>query len=221
LARGLMWILQYPFKLRAFLFSVVNYKAIYQSVVEKAKQEGRSKGTGVYYEAHHIVPECLGGGGRVTQWKTHSNIVLLTGKEHFICHRLLCKIYPDNLKLAHAFWGMCNQHRNYQDRYVASPRAYEEARSMHSKILAQSMKGHTLNSGRKQSEEHIRKRMKFVKNIVRSEEYRRKISEANCKRVLDTRTNTTYQSLSAAAKALNCSVANISYYLKKGLYIRI
>lgn len=221
LARGLMWILQYPFKLRAFLFSIVNYKIVYQNIIDKAKQEGRSKGDGIYYEAHHIIPECLGGDGRVTQWKTHSNIVLLTGKEHFICHRLLCRIYPNNVKLAHALWGMCNQRRSYQDRYVASARAYEEAKSIHSKALAQSMKGHTLNSGRKQSEEHIKKRMKYVKNIVRSEEYRNKISKANSKCVVDTRTNIIYESLSAAAMALNCSVANISYHLKKGLYIRI
>jgi len=221
LARGLMWVLQYPFKLRAFLFNKVNYERIYKAIINKAKQENRVKGTKVYYEAHHIIPECLGGTGRVSQWKTHPNIILLTGKEHFLCHRLLYRMYPNNAKIAHAFWGMCNQHRNYQKRYVPSSRAYEEARIAHSNVLAEAMKGHTLNVGRKQSEEHIKKRMKYAKGRVRTSEHKHKLSKANSKCIKDTKTNTTYESLTAAAIALNCSVANVSYHLKKGLYVLI
>ena len=44
-------------------------------------------------EVHHIVPKCLGGSNK------KENLVELTAREHFICHRLLCEIYPKNKKL--------------------------------------------------------------------------------------------------------------------------
>lgn len=199
----------------------MNYERIYYAIIEKAKKANRVKGVDVYYEAHHIIPECLGGSGRVSQWKNHPNIILLTGKEHFICHRLLCKIHPENRKLAHAFWGMCNQSRNYQERYVPSLKAYEEAKNLHAIAMSQSMKGHTLNQGRKQSEEHVRNRMKSGKNRVCSNEQKYKISKANSKCIKNIKTNVVYKSLSEAASEQNCSVANISYHLRKGLYIII
>ena len=113
---------------------------------------------------------------------------------------------------------MCNQRRNYQNRYVPSPRAYEEAKSMHAGVLAHSMKGHKINLGKKQSEEHISKRINKNEKFIRSDEYKLKISKANSKRIKDTRTNIVYESVSLAAAALNCSPSNISYHLKKGLY---
>ena len=77
----------------------MNYQRIYDQIIEQAKSEKREKGKGVYYEAHHIVPKCMGGLGKTTQWSFHPNIILLKAKEHFICHRILCLLYPDNDKL--------------------------------------------------------------------------------------------------------------------------
>lgn len=42
----------------------------------------RQKKKGIYYESHHIIPKSMGG----------KEEVLLTAKEHFICHLLLCKM---------------------------------------------------------------------------------------------------------------------------------
>jgi hypothetical protein len=39
------------------------------------------------------------------------NKVHLTAEEHFIAHQLLCKIYPDNFKLAWALSAMCGANR--------------------------------------------------------------------------------------------------------------
>lgn len=39
-----------------------------------------------YTEKHHIIPKSLGGDN------SKENIVRLTAKEHFVCHRLLCKM---------------------------------------------------------------------------------------------------------------------------------
>ena len=57
-----------------------------------------------------IIPRCLGGDN------SSKNIVLLTFREHFICHHLLCKIYPQNDKIIYAFssmirWSKTNDQR--------------------------------------------------------------------------------------------------------------
>ena len=70
----------------------------------------------------------MGGEGKCSEWKKHPNIVLLTAREHFICHWLLTRIYPKNNKLAHAFWFMCTQKAPNQERlYVPSSKTYAEA----------------------------------------------------------------------------------------------
>ena len=84
----------------------MNYGKIYTNIIEKAKLEARAKSKETYYEAHHIVPKCLGGEGLYYEWKWHPNLVLLTPKEHYICHRLLCEMYPNDKKILRAFTGM-------------------------------------------------------------------------------------------------------------------
>lgn len=106
----------------------MNYQRIYDQIIEKARKEARIKGTDIYYEAHHIVPKCIGGDGHESQWRFHPNIVLLTAKEHFICHRLLIKIYPESRSLRYAFRAMCILESGNQGRVKPSSQAYIEAR---------------------------------------------------------------------------------------------
>ena len=108
----------------------MDYQKIYDNICTNAKTQNRVKHSGIYYEAHHIIPKCLGGEGKVTQYKTHPNIVLLTTKEHFVVHRLLTKVYPNSKPLRMAWWAMCNQQAPNQERiYKPSGRVYEEARN--------------------------------------------------------------------------------------------
>jgi hypothetical protein len=116
----------------------MNYKKIYDQICERAKIESdiriqnrklwkSSKGSnGIYYESHHIIPLCLGGNGKAFQWK-HPNIVLLTAREHFICHWLLHRLNPNSISLLYAFDKMCvfspTQSNN---RYVPSSRVISE-----------------------------------------------------------------------------------------------
>lgn len=95
-------------------------KKIYESIIEKANSENREKGNGIYYESHHIVPKCLGGSD------TKDNKVLLTAKEHFVCHKLLTRIYPDSNGIRFSFFLMCQSSDN-QERYQISSRDYEYA----------------------------------------------------------------------------------------------
>jgi hypothetical protein len=76
----------------------MNYKDIYQKIINNAKIKNNIKEK--YYEIHHIIPKCLGGNNEP------NNLVNLTLKEHYICHKLLCYIYPENKSLAHAYWMM-------------------------------------------------------------------------------------------------------------------
>jgi hypothetical protein len=96
----------------------MNYKRIYKQIIKKAKHRDLDG----YKERHHIKPKCLGGSNE------GSNLVYLTAKEHFICHRLLCKIYPNNHSLIAALWLMVNAARDYQKRYIPSARIYESLR---------------------------------------------------------------------------------------------
>ncbi len=124
----------------------MNYQRIYDQIIERAKLsiedrvENRklwvkSKGeSGIYYESHHIIPKCLGGTGKAHQWK-HENIAILTAREHFLCHWLLHEIYPENVKLTMAFWGICDfSNKKNQHRYVASSRVYKYLRETNSKV---------------------------------------------------------------------------------------
>ena len=65
----------------------MDYRKIYMSIILRAiaEKEQRlfNKRNGVYYENHHIIPRSLNGSN------LSKNLVLLTGKEHFICHWLL------------------------------------------------------------------------------------------------------------------------------------
>jgi len=101
----------------------MNYEKIYNQITERAKNETRTKCLEIYYETHHIVPKCLGG----TNCK--ENLVLLTAREHFICHWLLVRIYPNNKKLIYSFHAMCNQNKSGK-RYIPSSRVYKEAKEL-------------------------------------------------------------------------------------------
>lgn len=95
----------------------MNYTKIYNQIIERA-QNRKVDG---YVEKHHIVPKCMGG------LDVKENIVKLTAREHFICHRLLCEIYPENTKLWYALWLMVigKNRKNSLNPYILSSRTYE------------------------------------------------------------------------------------------------
>jgi len=68
----------------------------YEKLIEYYKNNMKSG----YCEKHHIVPKCLGGTDEP------QNLVLLPAKAHYIAHLLLCRIYPGNRKILHAFAAM-------------------------------------------------------------------------------------------------------------------
>lgn len=103
----------------------MNHKKIYENIIKKAESENRNKTKdGVLYERHHIIPKSCGG------LNDKTNLVLLTPKEHYICHRLLVFIYENTKhknKMYYAMWCMINGNGN-QNRYSPSSKIYEKLR---------------------------------------------------------------------------------------------
>jgi len=158
----------------------MNYSRIYNQICETAKSQNRVKGSGIYYESHHIIPRCMGGEGFSYQWKTHPNIVLLTAREHFLCHLLLSEIYPENKAIIYALWNMTNGRNKLNqkaDKYIPNARAYELVRKKHMEIVSQprlNYRGYnhpnfgkkaSLQTREKMSQSHIGKKRGHIEKL--------------------------------------------------------
>lgn len=137
----------------------MDYEKIYNKIIDRAKSENREYGNGVYYEKHHIKPQSL----FKELKKDPNNIVLLTAKEHFICHMLLAEIY-DCREMKYAIWRMCND-----STYKVSAKYYEFVKN----LIAQ--ESSRLNKGRKLSQETREKISKANKGRVHSAETKEKM----------------------------------------------
>lgn len=104
------------------VFTIMNYQKIHDSIIERVKTRTL---TG-YKERHHIIPKCMHG------TNDKENLVNLTAREHYIVHKLLCEIYPDNDKLHYALWRMMNpQNKNHGRSYNISSLEYHTRRKIH------------------------------------------------------------------------------------------
>jgi 5-methylcytosine-specific restriction endonuclease McrA len=105
----------------AMLFIDNKYLHLYNKIVERASSREKLNS---YTEKHHIVPRSLGGSNDL------DNLVRLTGREHFIVHRLLVKITSgeDQNKMIFALNSMMNRYNNTMDRYTPNSRVYEHLR---------------------------------------------------------------------------------------------
>ena len=183
----------------------MNHQKIYNNIIVNAKYKNRirlrknQKGY-IYYEKHHILPRCLGGKNDA------ENLVLLTAKEHFVCHKLLTHIFPGNRKIIFAFHRICYS----KNMRIASPRDYEYCRllvsiamsganhPMYHKTHTKKAKEKISNSkiGKKQSKERIQNRIKKC-NLKRDETIKKqskslaghKVSEETRKKISKKLTN--------------------------------
>ena len=102
------------------------YSTWYKNIILNAQLRANSKAAAKlilgYVEAHHIHPKCLGG------VNDKENFVFLTAREHFICHQLLVKIFPQNLKLARPLFFFKND-------IIKNTRKFEHARKRYAELL--------------------------------------------------------------------------------------
>lgn len=98
----------------------MNYKRVYDSICKRGLQVRE----GEYFERHRILPGCMGGK------YVDSNTTMLTAREHYIVHWILCKMYPTNRRLVYAFNSMCRKSVN--QKRVISSFAFAAARKLFS-----------------------------------------------------------------------------------------
>jgi len=163
------------------------YTGTYFRLVEQARSRSKLEG---YREQHHIIPRCLGGSD------DPSNLVALTAREHFICHRLLTKMVGGYARHQMDFALFClmtcrrNRHLSYNSRLFEQARvAANHARSilMKDRPKSEEAKEITRQAALRRvypptgphSEERKRKISQSLKGNQISAETRRKISEAN------------------------------------------
>ena len=74
-----------------------------------------------YTETHHIIPKSLGGSNK------SENLIVLTAREHFVCHLLLSKMVTDEYKykMSKAITMMNTVSGRKQQRYKVSSHIYK------------------------------------------------------------------------------------------------
>lgn len=151
-------------------FAQNKYYKWYFVITNRAKLQMK---TNDYVEKHHIIPKSLGGNN------SKENLVLLTAKEHYICHRLLVKfcIGKSKSKMVYALHRMCNHGK--------TSRVYDIARKLYSEQLKKDWtKERKISHGVLISKKQIgKKHSDYTKNLIRQKAIGRKYSEDTKKKL--------------------------------------
>jgi len=140
----------------------------YFEIIRNALSEDRQKRESVYYESHHIVPECL------LEFGKQSTTVLLTAREHYRVHKILADCFKDHPIYKYKFlWAF---HRmTYSGDLKLSEEEYAVARQALMKLWKREKS--------KSHKENIAKKLKGNKNGINckkdwvpTEEQRKNIS---------------------------------------------
>lgn len=118
------------------MFIQTKYTKYYFSIIDRA-QERICPNT--YSESHHIIPKSLGGDN------SEQNLVKLTAREHFVCHKLLVRITTglERRKMNYALWRMTHS-RRYSTRFTS--RSYAILREVFCDQIRVSMSGRIVHN---------------------------------------------------------------------------
>jgi len=114
----------------------MNYEKHYYSLIKKYGH--KNKPIDGYYEKHHIIPICIGGDD------SDENLIFLNARCHLLAHWMLCRIYPQKIKLAHAFFMMCTMKNNLMKREIPKTKILAEARKRKSEMLSSKLTGNRI-----------------------------------------------------------------------------
>lgn len=166
----------------------MNYEKIYNKIIEKRKVEKLSKKE-IYCESHHIIPVSFD----KSLEKDENNIVNLTAREHYVCHKLLQKIALEKYgKNSHEYMAMtyCMFRMSNNKIYEIKSNDYELYRRKYADYLKEYKSGKnnpnygkrgilSHSYGKPRSEETKRKLSKAHKGKKLSEETKKKMSLNN------------------------------------------
>lgn len=187
----------------------MNYLTCYKTIIKKAKKEYKvrlynKKNKIEYYEKHHIIPKSImlirktwlntNINSKYNLMNKKWNIVFLTAKEHFICHRLLVKISKNLYGNKHTYtykmvagvnWFIDVKMSSRNENLKITSRTYTFLRKERKKIGISEKTRQKLrdaNIGKRLTEEHKKKLSLSKKNKFgrkHTEETKRKIGQAN------------------------------------------
>lgn len=166
------------------MFKENKYSQCYWRIINRVQASPRNKLSG-YFENHHVLPKCLGG------TNDKDNLVLLTAKEHYLCHYLLCRMV-DNPKILFAFGRMQYKSPLHSERYVNS-RMYAEIKPKIAEAMGDLHRGKVLSAETRRKigdatrlrtvKESTLAKLRSIaltrKGIPRTAETKQRISEAN------------------------------------------
>ena len=117
------------------LFLQNKYSRWYVSIISQALTRIHVKGS--YAERHHILPTCLGGSDE------KSNIVKLSAKEHFVCHRLLTKMTTgmNRCRMANAVYRLTHRSKLHKETVKISSGLYERLKIDRSLAMSMLLRG--------------------------------------------------------------------------------
>ncbi|MEA1973242.1 MAG: HNH endonuclease [Candidatus Cloacimonadota bacterium] len=177
------------------MFNDTKYGIVYIKIIEKSKMKNRIKlskhnNNYVYYEEHHIVPRSID----ETLIHEKDNLVLLTAKEHFICHILIWKHFKKlknirfERKMSKAIRQLNNNGKYNSKIYEKLKMNLSHSEETKKKISENSKSGtkkvreklRQANLGKTMSEESKIKRKETWNNKSKEEleEYSRKLSKS-------------------------------------------
>ena len=124
------------------------YTNYYNSIIARAKSRASTRQQAKrllgYVECHHIIPRAIGGTNEII------NLVFLSGREHFICHRLLTKITTGKaLHQMHKAIHMMTVKTKHQTRHKITSRLFGQLKrqaSLSMSILTKGKPKHTEKS---------------------------------------------------------------------------
>lgn len=146
------------------------YTNTYYRIVNSAIDENRKRSDIRKYENHHIIPDACGG------TNTKENLVLLTPREHYICHRLLVKMVISKRhkhQMYSALWSLING-MGRAKRYSPCSRIYEILKIEISISKSENMKGENNHFYGKTHSPEFCERMR-IDNPARREEVKEKM----------------------------------------------
>lgn len=164
------------------MFKENKYTKWYYHIINSAKSQQRKKTKDEYFEEHHIIPTALDGSNE------NQNKVLLTPREHFVCHLLLIKMTDanDRYKMQWALHKMTfskvgkrvfsayqyNLARKYYIECISKPKTFEHKQKISAgnkgKLLSEDTKNklRIANLGKKQSQETKEKMSEKRKGLI-------------------------------------------------------
>lgn len=167
------------------MFIENKYYKWYFNIIDNAKSITLS----TYHEKHHIIPKCFGG-------SDGNNIVSLTAKEHFICHRLLTYMTSgkDKCKMSYALLLFTRKNSKHK-RNILTPTQYEMVRKQISQAASVLHKGKILSQETKDKISLSKTNSEYIES-----EYTRTKKSQGTKKMW----NTQYEKMLSAHQSVEC-----------------